>query len=209
MRTTKEAELNAALLHFAAKCLVEGDEEALADLGLDRTDAEAIKSLHLTDIDHLNSIPFALLRRPAIDRALYRRLIEHIRHLHEVKTVRDALLALDAPLPMMQAYFGMEAAEYAELGRRLKVTQHPGRPPDPSDEEERTIWHTYQSLAKPDPDALTLDDYLALCQRTNCSARTVWTTLHRSWDRSTPANPLRGHGEGPVNTASDYATARG
>jgi hypothetical protein len=44
MRTTKEAQLNSALLHYVAKCLDEGDFEALTRLGLDRSDAEATES---------------------------------------------------------------------------------------------------------------------------------------------------------------------
>lgn len=34
MRLRKEAELNAAILHFLAKCVAEGDHPTLADLGL-------------------------------------------------------------------------------------------------------------------------------------------------------------------------------
>ena len=52
MRTTKEAQLNIALLQYVAKCLDDGDFEALTRLGLDRSDAEATGSLTLADFDH-------------------------------------------------------------------------------------------------------------------------------------------------------------
>ena len=63
----KEAELNAALIQYAARCVAEGDEVALTDLGLDRRDAETIEAFYLTDIDHLSSLHFVLLAKGAID----------------------------------------------------------------------------------------------------------------------------------------------
>lgn len=180
MRTTKEADLNVALLHYVAKCLAEGDEAALTHLGLDREVASAIDALHLTDIDHLGSLHFPLLRAEALDRDLFHRLIHHLEAQRAQKSVRDALLALDAPFPLLHHYFGMDAAEYAEHGRGLGVIRPLGRPQAPSEAEETAIWQALKALEKSPEADLTAEEYLALCQQTRLSPRTVWRVIHRA-----------------------------
>jgi hypothetical protein len=133
MRSTKEADLNAALLQYVNKCLAEGDDAALAHLGLDRHDAEVAASLSLMDLDHLTSLHFPLLREGPIDRDLFHRLVDHVHRLRALTSVRDELLARDAPLPMMHHFFGMDAGEYAECGRRLGLTRLAGRPSEPEE----------------------------------------------------------------------------
>ena len=159
--------------------MAEGDDQTLAYLGLDRTDAEAIESLHLTDIDHLSSVHFPLLRKASIDRDLVHRLIERVRDLRQSTLVRDKLLKLDAPFPLMQALFGMDASEYAERGWRLQVRRHSGRPADPREDEETAVWQAYEALQKPEDHALSPEDYLILCETTGVSARTVWSAMQR------------------------------
>ncbi len=179
MRIRKEAELNTAILHFLAKCVAEGDDQTLAYLGLDRKDAEAIESLQLTDIDHLSSVHFALLCKASIDRDLMHRLIKRVRDLRQSTSVRDDLLTLDAPFPLMQALFGMDAGEYAARGWRLQVRRHSGRPAAPREDEEAAVWQAYESLQKPEDHTLSPEDYLTVCKTTGLSARTVWGAMQR------------------------------
>ena len=128
MRTSKEAELNVALLQYVAKCAGEGDDRALIHLGLERHDAEAAVSLGFGDLDLLSSVHFPLLRASAIDRNVFRRLVSHVRLERASKSLRDELLARDAPLPLMHHFFGMDSSEYAERGRCLGVVRLIGRP---------------------------------------------------------------------------------
>ncbi len=179
MRIRKEAELNTAILHFLAKCVAEDDDQMLAYLGLDSTDAAAIESLHLTDIDHLSSVHFPLLRKASIDRDLVHRLIERVRAFRQSTSVRNELLTLDAPFPLMQALFGMDASEYAARGWRLQVRRHSGRPAAPREAEEAAVWQAYEALQKPEDHALSPEDYLTLCKTTGVSARTVWSAMQR------------------------------
>src|ERR687895_339541 len=97
MRSTKEADLNAALLQYVNKCLAKGDNAALAHLGLDRHDAEVAASLSLMDLDHLTSLHFPLLREGPIDRDLFHRLVDHVHRVRALISVRDELLARDPP----------------------------------------------------------------------------------------------------------------
>ncbi len=201
MRVAKEAELNAAILHFIAKCLAEGDHQTLSDLGLDCKDAEAIESLYLTDVDHLGSVNFPLLRKGSIDRDLFRRLIGRIRDLREHKSVRDELLARDAPFPMMHEQFGMDAGEYAERGRRIAVLRRRGRPAEPREDEGSAVWRAYEALDKPKDQPLSSEEYLILCKTTGLSARTVWTVMHRLLAAQDPAatrSPQRKEGPQPM-----------
>ncbi|MGH8515594.1 MAG: STY4526/YPO1902 family pathogenicity island replication protein, partial [Gammaproteobacteria bacterium] len=177
MRIRKEAEFNAAILHFLAKCVAQGDDQTLAYLGLDRTDAAAIESLHLTDIDHLGSVHFPLLRKASIDRDLVHRLIERVRASRQSTSLRNELLTLDAPFPLMQALFGMDASEYAERGWRLQIRRQSGRPAEPSEDEQAAVWQAYEALQKPEDHALNPEDYLILCKTTGLSARTVWSAM--------------------------------
>jgi hypothetical protein len=176
---SKEAELNVAVIRYAAHCLEEGDYDALAELGLDQSECEVIQSLRLADLEHLSHLPFALLRKPVIDKALFRRLIDHLQLRRRRLAIRDKMLKRDAPLAMMQAFFGMDSTEYAILGRRLKVIRHIGRPLEPNEADERAIWTAYRSIGIPSPEKMTLEDYHQLCEISGCSARTVWTSLHR------------------------------
>lgn len=190
IRASKEAELNSALLQYLGKCLAEGDDATLAHLGLDRHDTQAIASLYLSDLDHLRSAHFPLLREGSIDRDLFYRLIEHVRRLRDRESVRDELLRLDAPLPLMKHFFGMDSAEYAEHGRRLGVLRAVGRPVDPSQADEALIWQALTAFGKPDGEDLSAEECLALCQQTGVSPRTVWLVTHRAL----AAPPSRSHG---------------
>ena len=164
MRTTKEADLNAALLQYVNKCRAERDDRALAHLGLDRHDVEAAASLCLSDLDHLSALHFPLLRDGPIDRDLFHRLIDHLHHLRALESVRDALLTRDAPLPLMHHLFGMDPTEYAEHGRRLGLIRPTGRPSEPAEAEETTVWEACKALRKPKGEDLTPEDYLDALQ---------------------------------------------
>jgi len=180
MRTSKEAELNVALLQYVAKCASEGDDRALTHLGLERQDAEGAVSLGFGDLDLLSSIHFPLLRESAIDRNVFRRLMSHVRLERASKSLRDELLAHDAPLPLMHHFFGMDSSEYAERGRSLRVVRLTGRPREPTEVEERAIWQAYQDLDKHGEEDLTADDYLALHRITGIPLRTLWLVFQRT-----------------------------
>ena len=85
--------------------------------------------------------------------------------------MRNELLTLDAPFPLMQALFGMDASEYAERGWRLQVRRHSGRPAEPREDEEAAVWQAYEALQKPEDHALSPEDYLILCKTTGAVAR--------------------------------------
>lgn len=192
MRPSKEAELNAAVLQYLGKCLAEGDDATLVHLGLDRHDAEAIESLYLRDLDHLSSAHFPLLCQGSIDRDLFYRLLEHVRRVRDRESVRDELLRLDAPLALMNHFFGMDSAEYAEHGRRLRLMRALGRPADANEADEALIWQTLKALGKPDGENLSAEEYLALCKQTAVSPRTLWLVTHRA----SAAPPSRAHSSG-------------
>jgi len=177
------------VLQYLGKCLAEGDDATLAHLGLDRHDAQEIASLYLSDLEHLSSTHFPLLRRGSIDRDLFYRLIEHVHHLRDRESVRDQLLRFDAPLALMNHLFGMDSNEYAERGRRLGVLRALGRPVDANEAEEALICEALTALGKPEGGDLSAEEYLALYKQTGLSLRTLWLVTHRA----SAAPPSRAH----------------
>lgn len=190
MRTTKEAEINVALLQYVMKCRSAGDDEALAYLGLARQEAETVESLSWGDLEHLSSIHFPVLRENAIDRDLFQRLIHHVQRTRQSQALCDELIARDAPLPMMHRLYGMEASEYAERGRRIGLRRIPGRPHEPTEAEETAICKAFDDLGKPEHDNLTPEDYLQIHRLTSVPLRTLWHVIQH-------ANALRDRSEAP------------
>jgi hypothetical protein len=180
MPSRKEAELNVALLQFIAKCIAEDDDAALADLGLARQDVTAIGSLYLTDLEHLAALPVTLLRKSALDREVIHRLVQWVQHVRENAACRDALLRLDAPFSLLQRFYGMDTAEYATRGWRLRVRRQTGRPTEPTEAQEARVWHALQANSLTDVAQLQPADILALCETTQLPARVVWTVVQRA-----------------------------
>lgn len=125
-----------------------GHYQSLADLGVDRHDADAIAQLYLSDIGHVVSVHFPLLCKGAIDRHLLHRLLARVQQLREIQSVRDELL-------------------------------HSGRPTEPTEAEEISVWQVLAAWNKPNDTSLTILDYLTLCKSTGLSARTVWMVIQR------------------------------
>jgi hypothetical protein len=177
--TRKLCALNTAILQFIAQCVVEGDEDTLVELGLDRHDAGRIADLHLGDLDLVDGAAFPILRKAAIDRDLVHRLIGRVHALREGNRIRDALLCRDAPFPLMQQCYGMDAAEYAERGWRLRVRRQNGRPAEPSEVDDAAVWQAYKLLPPIEGPGIRAEDWLSLCETTGLSARVVWTAVQR------------------------------
>jgi len=179
MRSTKEAELNLAVLTYAAKCLAEGDCEALERLGLKRADVEAIEALGLTDTQYVAAIGWPILRTDALDRDLLARLVAHVKRMRSREDLRNALLQHDAPQPLMYTLFGTDTREYAWLRKRFDAPSSPGRSREPTEAEEHTVWSAYEALGKQDHEALSADDYLTLRQQSGVSLRLIWLLIQR------------------------------
>ncbi len=191
MPTSKEAELNVAVLHYIAKCLAEGDDGALTHLGLGRHDAEAAQSLAFGDLYLLSSVHFPVLRDGAVDRNLFHRLMNHVRRTRASKSLLDALLTLDAPLALMHHFFGMDSNAYAERGRSLQLVRPIGRPPEPTEAEEQAIWQAYADLEKPEGEEPSAEDYLALHRATGIPLRTLWLIVQRAGYTNQTKSPAR------------------
>jgi ParB family protein of integrating conjugative element (PFGI_1 class) len=124
-------------------------------------------------------MPLALLRPEAIDRDLFRRLINYVSQLRALKGIRDELLTHDAPLTLMHHFFGMDSTEYAERGRALGLVCTVGRPSEPTEAEEATLWKAYEALNLPNGADLTPGDYLRLYKATEIPLRTLWMVIQR------------------------------
>lgn len=132
MRTTKEADLNAALLQYVNKCRAERDDRALAHLGLDRQDAEAAASLCLGDLDHLQRAAFlAAAGRPDRPRSV------PSSHRPSAPPARARVRARCAPRPRRAPAADAPSLRHGSDGLCGARPQTGAHPPDGSPERAR------------------------------------------------------------------------
>ncbi|MFP5305925.1 MAG: STY4526/YPO1902 family pathogenicity island replication protein, partial [Gammaproteobacteria bacterium] len=108
---TKEAELNYAVLAYAARCLTEGDIDALRQVDFEPEDVHVIDELRLSDL-HALAAARAHALNVRIDREALHWLVEHIRRRRARDALRLELLRADAPSEMMASLFGMTGRGY-------------------------------------------------------------------------------------------------
>ena len=194
MTRTKEAELISALYIYAARCWAEGDLPALRAMGFGREEVDALLSLTLTDIQRLCSVHGHPLK-VELDAGTFRLIIEHLRRERRKEETLRALIAADAPLPMMQSLFGLNGKEYTGWRKLLAMPPSAGRPPDADEEASHRAWHAWRALlGDRDPEDIDPAELLELHERTGVPMRSLWNLVQR-WS-------MRG---GPGSVGSDPA----
>jgi len=173
MNSTKEAQLNAAVLGYAATCLAEGELHLLTAMGWQRNDVEALQDMHLDDLQRLARLSGHFLK-VTIDRDCFARILAHIRREREAEDAKRHLLENDAPMALMGALYGMTGAEYAGRRKLLGLTSGAGRVPEPNEDQDHAVWAAFKSLGKADADNLTGNDWLTLMDRTGVPMRIIW-----------------------------------
>ncbi|MGI9304021.1 MAG: STY4526/YPO1902 family pathogenicity island replication protein [Gammaproteobacteria bacterium] len=180
MRSSRESELNFAILRYALECLREGDIEMLDELGFRRDDIEAIRDFTFVHIAQMANLPSPLLKRNIIDRDCLWRAIEHVRSSEQHQVAIDELLDNDAPLTMMQTLCGMTSAAYADLRRARGVGGGAGRTRAPKEEEIQAIWDVYKSQVD-DVDRMTPEQWVQIKKKlAGVPFRIIWPLI-QSW----------------------------
>ncbi|MDZ7840837.1 MAG: DUF2857 domain-containing protein [Gammaproteobacteria bacterium] len=194
MSKTTHADLVFNILAYVTETLAEGDIDAALDLGFRVDQVERLQHLTLQDLHHLSTVRGHFME-VAVDPACLDRVLEHLQRNKHSETLQDELIRLRAPVAMMQAFYGMTNAEYAARRKLLGMAgTGVGRPPAPSEAEERQIWDSWQeSVAMP----LT-ERYLQVGRETGLPLSTVWS-LVQSWK----AEGLLSDATGEPRTQSD------
>ncbi len=174
MTSSKEAELITAVMTYALRCLQEGDQGALRDMHFGPAEVQALQGVSLGDLCHLESIRSHCLK-VALNRDVYWPMLTQLKFLRESENLQHELISVDAPLDMMQTFFGMSGREYAKLRRTLLVKIASGRPAEPSDAEIEQIWKAWRQRGEKLRDGLLPpEEYLHMHRETNLSLRAIW-----------------------------------
>lgn len=128
MMGSKEAELTSAVMLYAIRCLAEGDQSALRSMNFGPREVDALREMNFGDLCRIETLRAHCLRI-ALNREVYWPMVAHLRHSRESEELQKTLISADAPLEMMQTFFGMSGREYARLRRMLVVETITGRPP--------------------------------------------------------------------------------
>jgi hypothetical protein len=179
MIVNKEAELTSAVMLYAIRCLVEGDQAALREMNFGPREVQALREMNLSDLCYVETLRTHCLS-VALDREVYWPLLSQLRQRRESEELQQALISADAPLEMMQTFFGMSGREYARLRRMLVVNSATGRPPEASEEQTQTIWDAWQARREQLQDGLLPpEEYLSIHQDSGIPLRTIWGETRR------------------------------
>lgn len=182
---TKEAELNYAIFAYAARCVMEGDLEALRQVGFQPGDMQVIDQLRLADL-HALSASRAHALNVRVDRDALQWLVEHVRRRRTRDMLKLELLQLDAPSEMMTNLFGMTGRSYTASRETLGIVGGQGRPSSRLDDdgEEARLWHLWVALADPTrPQKLRHEDlWLVIGRELASGLRRAWNIIQQ-WSR--------------------------
>ena len=179
---TKEAELNFAIFAYAARCVMEGDLEALRRTGFEPGDVQVIDQLRLADL-HALSASRAHALNVRVDREALQWLVEHVRRRRTRDMLKLELLQLDAPSEMMANLFGMTGRSYAATREALGIIGGQGRPSIRLDNEaeEARLWHLWVAFADATrPHRLRHEDlWLVIGRELASGLRRAWTIVQQ------------------------------
>jgi hypothetical protein len=193
MRSNKETELTAALFLYAVRCLAEGDQPALRSMNFGPREVEALRDMQFRDLGHLDTLRSHCLK-VALDRENFWAVIGRLREWRETGEVQKAMIAADASAEMMEELFGTGGREYVRLRRMFMVETVQGRPPEPSEEETRTLWQAWKARTQDRDDGLLQrSEYLPIHEETGISLRTIWSQTRRWADYGTVPLTDDGH----------------
>lgn len=179
MQGTKEADLVAAVLLYAIRCLAEGDQVALRNMRFGPQEIEALREMNLSDLYRIESLRAHCLEI-ALNRQVYWPMIDHLREQRESEETLHSLIAADAPHEMLLILFGLNARDYSRLRRTLSVNPSIGRPPEADEASSQQLWTAWSSrVAGETTGLLAPADYLELHQETSVSMRAIWNLTQR------------------------------
>lgn len=185
MNSAKESDLVTAVLLYAVRCLAEGDQQALREMGLGPREIDALRGFEMADLYRLGALK-AHCVEISIDRDVFWPLIAHLQSARQSEEVQRDLIQRDAPLDMMRGLFGMGSREYTRLRRILAVQPAVGRPPEPDEDTAHCLWRAIAAEQEvSDEDELTPIQYLSISEATGASLRCVWRHAQR-WSDFTP-----------------------
>ena len=179
MEGTKEADLVAAVLLYAIRCLAEGDQTALRSMKFGPREIEALREMNLADLYRIESLRAHCLEI-GLNRQVYWPMIDRLREQRESEETLRTLIAADAPHEMVQILYGVNTRDYTRLRRILSVTPSVGRPAEPDEASSHRLWDAWSGLTEGERSGLlTPEGYLQLQRETDVPLRAIWNLTQR------------------------------
>ena len=179
MEGTKEADLVAAVLMYAIRCLAEGDQSALRNMKFGPPEIEALREMSLADLYRIESLRAHCLEI-ALNRQVYWPMIDRLREQRESEETLRSLVAADAPHEMVQVLYGLNARDYTRLRRILSVAPSVGRPSEPDETSSHRLWDAWACRVEGEETGLlTPEVYLELQRETEVPLRAIWSLTQR------------------------------
>lgn len=181
MASNKEADLTAAVLLYAVRCLAEGDQQALRSMNFGPRELDALQDMNLADLYRADVLRVHCLNID-LNKEVFWPMLAHLRHQRESEELQRTLIVADAPLDMMQQLFGMSSREYTRWRRLLTLAPSVGRPPELGETDTHTLWYAWRKRVEACAESpLTAADYLSLQQETGIGLRCLWALVQR-WE---------------------------
>lgn len=187
MEGSKETELVMAVLMYAVRCLLEGDQASLRDMNFGPKEIEALRDMKLADLCGVESMRAHCLEI-ALNRDVYWPMISHLKARRAAEELQHQLMAADASLEMMQTLFGMSAREYTRVRRMLTISPAIGRPPEPDDDASARLWEAWRAASQ-SSESIAAEAYLTLHAETGLPLRVVWNQIQR-WTAYGALDPI-------------------
>lgn len=185
MSQQKEAELMTAVLLYAMRCLVEGDQAALRSMNFGPKEMEALKGMNLADLYRIDSLRTHCLQ-VHLNRQVFWPMVEHLQEQRVSEELQQQLIRADAPLEMMHCLFGMGGREYTRWRRLLTLEPSVGRPPELDEMTNHRLWYAWKTLIDQQEEnewhELNAEEYLSLYRETDIPLRAIWI-LSQRWYR--------------------------
>ena len=179
MEGTKEADLVAAVLMYAIRCLAEGDQAALRNMKFGPSEIEALREMSLADLYRIESLRAHCLEI-GLNRQVYWPMIDRLREQRESEETLRTLIAADAPHEMVQVLYGLNARDYTRLRRILSVAPSVGRPSEPDETSSHRLWDAWACRVEGEETGLlTPEVYLELQRETEVPLRAIWSLTQR------------------------------
>ena len=179
MIANKEAELTSAVMLYAIRCLAEGDQASLREMNFGPREVQALREMNLGDLGYIETLRAHCLSI-SLDREVYWPMLSHLRQRRQSEELQQALISADAPLEMMQTFFGMSGREYARLRRMLVANAVTGRPAEATEVQAQQIWDAWQARSDQLEDGLMPpEEYLNIHKESGVPLRTIWCETRR------------------------------
>lgn len=160
--------------------LSRGDYKALANMGLDETQAERLLDIHATDLNNLSTV-LSQCVTIRIDGECFNNALDYLAQQRQQRSVVVALIKAEAPFALVRDLYGVDSMEYSGLRRCYTKNSKTGRPKNLSEDEEQRLWTAWIAIINEQGNQSLLgEDYLAIYKRSGqIPLKHAWPVLNR------------------------------